>query len=74
MNDDIHVDFNAPLQQEDTLCTTRGCRANNPDICKYNGLPNICAYSTEDAICRHPSKAWKKQFEKLSMEQQNDIE
>ena len=64
----LRVPFKAPLQPGDTAETTIGCRANNPDICKNNGIPEICAFEREDGICQIPSKAWKKQFEKLSRE------
>ena len=64
----LKVPFNAPLNTGDTLETTIGCRANNPDICKNNGIPEICAFEREDGICKMPSKAWKKQFLKLSEE------
>ena len=61
----LRVPFKAPLQPGDTAEATVGCRANNPDICKNNG---ICAFEREDGICQIPSKAWKKQFERLSRE------
>ena len=48
----IKVDFNAPLNEEDSETQTYGCRQNNPDICKYNGIPNICAFVTEGNICK----------------------
>lgn len=65
MNTEIHFPFNAPLNDMDTETQTYGCRANNPDICGNNGLPNICAFCSEDNICKKPSRAWKKQFLKL---------
>lgn len=61
----IHVKLSAPLNPGDTENQTIGCRANNPDICKYAYLDGVCAFVTEDQICKQPSKAWKKQFEKL---------
>ena len=61
----IHVKFSAPLNPGDTENQTIGCRANNPDICKYAYLDGVCAFVTEDQIYKQPSKAWKKQFEKL---------
>ena len=60
------VGFHAPLQEGDTEFQTRGCRANNPDICANNMIPNICAFASSDGICRKPSRAWAKQFRKLS--------
>lgn len=70
----IKVSFNAPLQPGDTTETMAGCRANNPGICKNNGIPEVCAFECTDGICRAPSKAWKKQFLKLSVEGNNDAE
>lgn len=63
--EEIKVAFNEPLRIDDTEMQTYGCRANNPDICANNGIINICAFSSEDGICRRPSRAWKKQYLKL---------
>ena len=46
--------------------------ANNPDICANNELEGVCAFCTEDHICYKPSRAWKKQYEKLMKEGNND--
>lgn len=67
----MRVSFKAPLHLGDTENTTVGCRANNPDICKNNGIPDICAFEREDGICQIPSKAWKKQYYKLREEGSN---
>lgn len=64
----LRVPFKAPLQPGDTEVITVGCRANNPNICKNNGIPDICAFEREDGVCQSPSKAWKKQYYKLSKE------
>ena len=69
---DIKVPFHAPLNPRDTEDQTVGCRANNPDICKNNGIPGVCAFECADGICRMPSKAWKKQYQKLKAEGKND--
>lgn len=61
----IQIAFNAPLNEKDTAIQTYGCRANNPDICKNNGIPEVCAFEKEDCICLSPSRAWKKQYQKL---------
>lgn len=61
----LKIPFNSPLLEGDTVDTTVGCRANNPDICANNGLEGVCAFASEDGICRRPSRAWKKQYEKL---------
>lgn len=62
---ELRVAFNAPLNELDTETTTFGCRANNPDICSNCFLPGICAFSSIDRVCKKPSRAWKKQYEKL---------
>ena len=62
---DLSIPFNAPLHSQDTEQQTYGCRANKPDICGNNGLPNVCAFSSADCICKKPSRAWKKQYNKL---------
>lgn len=64
----LRVGFKAPLKTGDTEIMTVGCRTNNPEICKNNGIPDVCAFMREDGICHAPSKAWKKQFLKLSAE------
>lgn len=65
MTKDQRIDFHAPLQVGDTEKQTIGCRANNPDICVNNMIPNICAFASSDGICKKPSRAWAKQFKKL---------
>lgn len=64
-NSSIHIPFAAPLNAADTETQTYGCRANNPDICANNGISDICAFANADCICRKPSRAWKKQYNKL---------
>lgn len=66
---DIHVDFSAPLHELDTENQTYGCRANNPSICACNYLPGVCAFCTPDHVCKKPSRAWKKQYLKLKATQ-----
>jgi hypothetical protein len=65
MANKLHIDFNAKLNEADTESQTYGCRANNPEICGNNGLASVCAFVSEDCICRRPSRAWKKQYKKL---------
>lgn len=60
--------FNAPLHEKDTDTQTYGCRTNNPNICSNNAIPNICAFTSDDCICKKPSRAWKKQYIKLKGE------
>ena len=64
-NKKLCVPFNAPLNKEDTEEQTEGCRANNPDICAFNGITDVCAFTRPDCICKKPSRAWKKQYIKL---------
>lgn len=65
MNKDIKIDFSAPLNKKDTETQTYGCRANNPDICKNNSVAGICAFVCDDCVCKSPSRAWKKKYNKL---------
>ena len=65
MQKELRIDFNAPLNEKDTETSTYGCRQKNPDICANNSLPDICAFASDDCICKRPSRAWKKQYEKL---------
>lgn len=60
------IGFHAPLNPLDTETQTQGCRSNNPAICSRALSENICAFCRADGICKKPSVAWKKQFEKLS--------
>lgn len=68
MNKGLHVKFDAPLHELDSEKQTYGCRQNNPDICGNNGIVGVCAFCSDDNICRKPSRAWKKQFMKLKGE------
>ncbi|RGF52051.1 hypothetical protein DW006_04405 [Eubacterium sp. AF36-5BH] len=62
---DLSIPFNVLLHSQDTELQAYVCRANNPDICGNNGLPNVCAFSSEDCFCKKPSRTWKKQYAKL---------
>lgn len=68
MEKKLRFDFNDKLNKEDTEEQTLGCRQKNPNICSCNGIENICAFASYEGICKKPSRAWKKQFEKLSKE------
>lgn len=72
MKSDIHFKFDAPLNIKDTEEQTYGCRANNPNICRYYMLDDVCAFSSKDSICKKPSRSWKKQYGKLSEEKDGD--
>lgn len=61
----LHIDFNEKLNQLDTENQTFGCRQKNPDICSSNGIENVCVFASKDGICKRPSRAWKKKFQKL---------
>ena len=67
-NKELRVPFKSSHNEMDTEEQTYGCRANNPDICGNNGIPNVCAFESEDCICKKPSKAWKKQYKRLKGE------
>jgi hypothetical protein len=69
---ELRVKFSAPLNDKDTETQTFGCRANNPDICGNAYLEGVCAFVTHDGICRKPSAAWKRQFNKLQEARKND--
>ncbi len=49
---DLSIPFNVLLHSQDTELQAYVCRANNPDICGNNGLPNVCAFSSEDCFCK----------------------
>ncbi len=65
---ELKIPFSAPLNSGDTEVTTFGCRANNADICKNNGIENVCAFASVDHICKEPSRAWKKRYNDLKSE------
>ena len=54
-----------PLHELDSEQQTYGCRQNNPEICRFNSVPNICAFVTQDNVCHHPSRAWAKIYLEL---------
>jgi hypothetical protein len=62
---ELKIPFKAPLHELDSETQTFGCRANNPDICANCYMPGVCAFVSNDSICRKPSNAWKKQYNKL---------
>ncbi len=64
----LRIPFDAPLNEFDTESTTFGCRASNPNICANCYLPSVCAFASDDHVCKKPSRAWKKQFHKLKGE------
>jgi hypothetical protein len=54
--------FHVPLKPKDTATQTEGCRYTNPDICKNNSMPNICAFVRVDRMCLKPPRSWPRQF------------
>ena len=72
MENDLRIPFNAKINDQDSEEQTYGCRANNPDICSNCFLPNVCAFCREDRICKKPSRAWKKQYQVLKMENNDE--
>lgn len=65
MKNKLIFKYNDPLNEKDSEHQTYGCRANNPDICKYCMTLNVCAFTNLDNICKHPSSKWKKHFYEL---------
>lgn len=61
----LQIDFSAPLNEGDSEISTIGCRHTNPEICKNNGILGVCAFASEDGICKKPSRAWKKKYNQL---------
>lgn len=62
---DLSITFNSPLHSQDTELQTYGCRANNPNICGSNGLPNVCAFSSADCICKNHHELGKSNIKNL---------
>lgn len=65
MKSKYQVPFSARLNEKDSETQTFGCRANNPDICRFYMLDGTCAFTRDDHICTKPSRSWKKQYRKL---------
>ena len=61
----LRFSLSDPLNEEDTEIQTYGCRANNPDICKFCYVENKCAFVTKDHICLKPSAKWSKYYKQL---------
>lgn len=61
-NNELHFSLKAPLNNFDSESQTYGCRANNPDICKHCYVDGICAFTSDDHICKRPSAKWKKMY------------
>ena len=61
---ELKMPFSAPLNELDT--EIYGYRANNSDICANYFVQDVYTFISGDYIWRKPSRAWKKQFIKLS--------
>lgn len=59
------IAFNAPPSDVDCETQTYGCWQNNPDICANNGIPGVCALTSDVCICKKSSRVWKKQYKNL---------
>lgn len=66
----LRFSLKAPLNPKDTESQTYGCRANNPDICKNCYVEGICAFVSDDKVCKRPSVKWKKYY--LQLKEQSD--
>ena len=54
--------FHASLQPGDSVDVTVGCRHTNPEICRKNSMPGVCAFARTDGNCHAPPASWSKQF------------
>jgi len=62
MRKDLHFPSDVPLFDEDTETQTYGCRQKNPHTCKSHMMAGICAFMTDDNVCKKPSRTWAKQY------------
>lgn len=62
---ELCIPIRSPLNEYDTEFQTYGCRQSNPDICGSCYLDGVCAFSSDDHICKHPSARWKKIYNEL---------
>lgn len=69
---ELRFSLKVPLNLGDGENQTYGCRANNPDICKNCYVENICAFTSQDHICKAPSAKWKKYYAALKEGDAND--
>jgi len=59
------IEPSAPLNPQDSLSQTYGCRCRTSHNCARNSMENVCAFVTADNICLKPPTGWAKQYEKL---------
>ena len=65
--------YKGPLNEKDCNDKTYSCRHTNPDICSNNSIPNICAFTSDDCICKKPPRSWEKLFEELKKMKDNEL-
>lgn len=58
-----------PINDRDTAKITYGCRHSNPDICGSCYLDGICAFASDDCMCKKPSIKWKKFYKEMKERQ-----
>ena len=58
------------LHSLDTESQTYGCRHTNPNICSNNSIPNVCAFTSNDGLCKKPPRSWKKIFNELQQKKE----
>lgn len=59
---ELRISPSAPLNALDTATQTYGCRHRSPHTCPNGNMPNVCAFVTNDNICRRPPNTWKRKF------------
>ena len=60
---------NRPLQPEDKIDQTQGCRRAEPVYCRYAADRKVCAFVRADNTCLHPPIGWKKRYYRLAQAQ-----
>jgi hypothetical protein len=60
--------FHAPLLPGDSATETFGCRHTNPEICRKNGMLDICAFVRSDGRCYAPPASWPKKYQALTQQ------
>lgn len=62
---ELCFDINEELKELDSENQTYGCRHSNPDICGSCYITGICAFTSDDHVCKKPSAKWKKKYKSL---------
>lgn len=65
INKELIFDKHTPLNSQDAIIQTYGCRYHKPDMCKNMGKPGICAFVRVDNVCINPPNTWKRHFKNL---------